>query len=104
MLRHNQLLKGFVITFISFLFQQVGTSQLVAPIKDTNAYESLLTAQSFKPELKVSNKYQFEMNSFDASTLPIFCKIEHKIESVSKIALRFRLGELNYVNMLENKQ
>lgn len=40
---------------------------------------------------------------FNASALPFFCKVEHKIESNSKIAFRFRLGDLNYVNMLENK-
>ena len=40
---------------------------------------------------------------FDENQLPFFCKIEHKIEKTSPIALRFRLGDLNYVNMLENK-
>lgn len=40
---------------------------------------------------------------FNSNQLPFFCKIEHKIEKTSPIALRFRLGDLNYVNMLENK-
>lgn len=34
---------------------------------------------------------------------PFFCRIESTIEKRSKIALRMRLGDLNYVNMLENK-
>jgi hypothetical protein len=41
--------------------------------------------------------------TFNAHHLPLFCKIEHQIEKSSKIAFRFRLGDLNYVNMLENK-
>lgn len=32
-----------------------------------------------------------------------FCRIEDKIEKQSQIPFRFRLGSLNYVNMLENK-
>lgn len=44
-----------------------------------------------------------DVQTFDANHLPLFCKIEHQIEKTSKIAFRFRLGDLNYVNMLENK-
>lgn len=56
----------------------------------------------FSPNLTItSNRTIF--NRFDANKLPLFCKIEHQIEKSSKIAFRFRLGDLNYVNMLENK-
>lgn len=46
----------------------------------------------------------FTINRFEPNSLPFFCKIEHNIEKNSKIAFRFRIGELNYVNMLENKR
>jgi len=82
-----------------------GKSQTLRNIhKDTIHFDSLLSTQSFKPSFNVPKSTKLRLNNFDASTLPVFCKIEHKIETVSKIAFRFRLGELNYVNMLENKQ
>lgn len=36
--------------------------------------------------------------------LPFFCYIESLIEKQSKIAFRFRLGNLDYVNSLEYKK
>ena len=33
----------------------------------------------------------------------MFCKMEYKIESKSKLAPRFRLGSLNYTNWMEGK-
>jgi hypothetical protein len=44
------------------------------------------------------------MTTYDVNRLPFFCKIEHRIERSGKIPFRFRLGDLNYVNMLENKR
>lgn len=36
--------------------------------------------------------------------LPFFCRIEHELEKETKMAFRFRLGNLDYVNTLENKK
>ena len=95
---------GLVI-FGLLAFSKWGISQTELKIqKDSVRFDSLLSTLSFKPSFNLPQSSKFTTNSFDASTLPVFCKIEHKIESVSKIAFRFRLGELNYVNMLENKQ
>lgn len=41
---------------------------------------------------------------FNPASMPFFCRIEHKIEKSGNIPFRFRLGDLNYVNMLENKK
>lgn len=41
---------------------------------------------------------------FSPKHLPFFCKIEYKIESQYKIPIKFRLGNLQYVNELEKKQ
>jgi hypothetical protein len=96
----------FVLVIFGLLaFSTWGISQTELKIqKDSIRFDSLLSTQSFKPSFNLPQSFKFTTNSFDATTLPVFCKIEHKIESVSKIAFRFRLGELNYVNMLENKQ
>ena len=58
----------------------------------------------FKPNWTNKNNLHFKfVQSFTEKSLPFFCKVEHNIEKDSKIQFRFRLGELNYVNMLENK-
>jgi hypothetical protein len=60
---------------------------------------------SFKPNWEINQiPNAFSIQKFDPVTLPFFCKMEHKIEKNSKIAFRFRVGDLNYVNMLENKR
>lgn len=62
------------------------------------------TTLSFKPNWAFkTKKTNTPFNAFKANNLPFFCKIEHNIEKKSKIPLRFRIGDLNYVNMLENK-
>jgi len=63
-----------------------------------------LTIQNFTLENLGMYPPALITKSFDADDLPFFCKIEHKIERIGKIPFRFRLGDLNYVNMLENKR
>ena len=58
----------------------------------------------FKPSITAITNQSSFIKKFDPTSLPVFCRIEYKIESKSKIAFRFRLGDLNYVNMLENKR
>lgn len=55
------------------------------------------------------NKVLFQTHSTNLSAcapnhLPgLFCKMEYKIETKSKLAPRFRLGSLNYTNWMEGK-
>ncbi len=69
----------------------------------------------FKPRIYFHTKngnavrkdtYNSKINEkiFNPASLPFFCRIEHKIEKSGNIPFRFRLGDLNYVNMLENKR
>lgn len=41
---------------------------------------------------------------FDVKSLPIFCKIEHKLAKSSKVNVMMRLGSLDYVDRLEGKK
>lgn len=40
---------------------------------------------------------------FDPNNLPMFCKMEHKFWSKTKMNIRFRLGSVDYVNKMEGK-
>lgn len=62
-------------------------------------YTTITPKWSLSQDLHSTN-----IKMFDSATLPFFCKMEHKIEKNSKIAFRFRIGDLNYVNKLENKR
>ena len=71
---------------------------------DTIAGQFVYPGLMFKPNVSVLSYHSAFYKKFNSSVLPFFCKIEHKIETGSKIAFRFRIGDLNYVNMLENKR
>lgn len=41
---------------------------------------------------------------FSVETLPFFCKIEYKMGLNKKLPLKFRLGDVQYVDELEGKK
>lgn len=71
-------------------------------------------AENFKPRIQLfgqaGDKVFYRFGSSvpglfpNGNSQPFFCHMESVIEKKSKIALRLRLGDLNYVNMLENKK
>jgi hypothetical protein len=42
-------------------------------------------------------------NRYSVETLPFFCKLEVKLERAVKIPVKFRLGDVQYVDRLEGK-
>jgi hypothetical protein len=94
-------LKYYFFTLVfGITFQLTGQRNT---IPDTVA-QQIASYFDFKPNWTNKNKVQLKfVKSFSEKSLPFFCKVEHNIEKESKIQFRFRLGELNYVNMLENK-
>ncbi|MFZ1749677.1 MAG: hypothetical protein WAU01_05780 [Saprospiraceae bacterium] len=102
-MKSNGSLKTFIIGCSLYLLPCVVSAQYT-PMMDTIFTKDLLVFRTFNTvshfyDNKVMNGFRFNKND-----LPFFCKIEHKIETGSKIGFRFRLGDLNYVNMLENKK
>ncbi len=70
-------------------------------------YQSLLLDQfDFRSSLKPSLSPPFSMFKHTPAInhLPgMFCKLEYKIETKSKLAPRFRLGSLQYTEWMEGK-
>jgi hypothetical protein len=68
--------------------------------------------KSFKKHIqKVDNPYLVKKTDikplkipliFSAETLPFFCKIEYKMGLNKKLPVKFRLGEVQYVESLEH--
>jgi hypothetical protein len=56
----------------------------------------------------LAKKYTFRPNKipsvFSVETLPFFCKIEYKMGLQKKLPLKFRLGDVQYVDELERKR
>lgn len=90
-----------ILGFI-FLHTGINAQKISHPLSGFKLVNDPLTL-SFKPDWLISPAKPSSIYLFQAKNLPFFCKMEHKIEKNSNIALRFRLGDLNYVNMLENK-
>lgn len=43
------------------------------------------------------------LNNFNPNNMPFFCRIEYQHEKAAKFPVKFRLGEVNYVDRLEQK-
>lgn len=75
---------------------QFDSNQVRTPYPEMKQLFSLTTTSQL-------TKINLEEYRFHPQQLPFFCRIEHKIEQKSNIPFRFRIGNLNYVNALENK-
>lgn len=67
--------------------QTKSTSNYFDRIIQTNKHQIIIDHQSIVPVKKHQK--------------PIFCRLEDYMEDQSGVAIRFRLGTLNYVNYLE---
>jgi hypothetical protein len=57
----------------------------------------------FKMAPATDFSFQLRTQTFSAETLPFFCKKEWQFERSTHIPLKFRLGSIDYTNMLEGK-
>ena len=95
------VLKYGLLIMMTMLSYFIVSGQIAA---DTMQKKYNYPVLSFRPDISVIQKPKNWFTKVEKNELPFFCRIEHKIETGSKIAFRFRLGDLNYVNMLENKR
>lgn len=71
-------------------------------------YKSYIFAKHLEPINKkkdshANQKLQLEKSIFQKNELPLFCKMEFLINQKSQIPVKIRLGDVEYVDMLESK-
>jgi len=75
--------------------------------KSIEQRKSYIFAQYIERPLQNNNsKLKFTVlkpNLFSKQELPIFCKMEFLIKQNSHIPVKIRLGDIEYVDMLESK-
>ena len=101
------------ILFTSLFFS--AHSQILAPSLSNGNGQSLNSYILLKTKQASPFVFQFstqtpQTNYFDVKAVPsfnalpsLFCKLEYKLETKSKLAPRFRLGSLGYTNWMEGK-
>mgnify|MGYP000055886728 CR=1 FL=1 len=86
--------QGFHFDFVT---QIQGWDIALAPITEASLPPALLSIIP-QPLPKSTQLYQY-----NAADLAFFCRVEVKLERATKIPVRFRLGDVQYVDYLENK-
>jgi hypothetical protein len=96
-------MKHLMISFNVFvLYLFFGTSsfaQYSVQLK-TPSYGDIRVFEPYSLSLKVNHIQMVPLKD----KKPFFCALEDRIEKRSAIPFRFRLGSLDYVNILENKK
>ena len=62
----------------------------------------------FKPKIQVMDTlspmaWKQSFRTFSRAQLPFFCKLEYDWAKVAGLQVKFRLGDIDYVNKLEGK-
>jgi hypothetical protein len=111
--------RTFIVALIFIVFCSAAKSQSQAPefavagkkstlptkfsILSFQKASELIKFNSFKNPLPSDFLFQMRMEAFNPQSLSFFCKKEWQFEKSTHIPLKFRLGSLEYCNMLEGK-
>jgi len=98
------LLSFFIVDLnaqIGIQLEDIGIDQKEIAISTQNTSETIPSLQQFfQPNTTInhslSNKYY--------DHLAFFCKVELRLEKAAKIPVKFRLGDVDYVDELEGKR
>lgn len=90
----------------SYTFQMPKLQVEQSPFHFNNSYYNpYLKPAPFKSPLLNDVLTVFAaLNQFDANGMPFFCRIEYKMEKAANFPVRFRLGDIQYVDYLESKR
>jgi hypothetical protein len=111
-------IKSILTVFLLIVSSQLTTAQtvglsmdrfktVVLPTKGTPQYKSVfLTKNGLKTtdnQLLIATKPKQIPSVFSVEALPFFCKIEYKMGLNKSLPVKFRLGDVQYVDELEGK-
>ena len=107
-------MKYFLVIFFTSIFLTLQSQDVKLVFSDSvcisiNSY-SLLNPILGDPFVFQFSAQSQNTNYFSVKPVPdfnslpsLFCKLEYKLETKSKLAPRFRLGSLQYANWMEGK-
>ena len=102
----------------SVIIAQVGLKSdhlKVLPILSVNFHPFFFDASSFKLKTTNYSNYHFKKpdsqknsamlipQTYSVEALAFFCKVEVKLEKTVRFPVKFRLGDVDYVDQLEGK-
>ena len=104
----------FKLIFIYIFFQSIISEAQVTDyqlLKNQFNYEEEFTFDEIQlPNINIFNQQETTLIAnnpvpkvYNYEHLAFFCKLEVKIESVTKLPIRFRLGDVQYIEKLEGK-
>ncbi len=92
------MLKTFAAFFSVFLFIFSAQAQTHS---DSLVHQKFLFSEQTKLALRMPAAVISQ--NFTTKNLPFFCDKEYKLEKITKIPFRFRLGSVEYCNKMEGK-
>ena len=79
------------------------TQTVGAPPQYTPLFLKKITLKALDNQYVSANKPTKVPSIFSVEALPFFCKIEYKMGLNKKLPVKFRLGDVQYVDELEGK-
>ena len=89
------------VFFLFFLFPFASNAQV--GVKYDFDLTQTKRISKFKTLENNENIFKSTLPKFDAEELPLFCKIEYKMEKKTRFPVRFRLGTVDVVDGMEGK-
>ena len=76
------------------------TSLIKSPILNLPSFDLLPNKEKSIPSLMLKSNYQTPFVEYNTT---VFCKFEHKLMMSTRLPLKMRIGDVQYVDKLEGK-